>query len=208
VPPDGSSGSWPELPRVPGPGPSLLFHTSQVYGLSKNFAASTDFHLLGPTPLRLSPADCPIDKPAEVPQVKFPRRADFPNFRRTVPNIPTGAEFPARPAPIGYQKERLPFDVHRDLAPSLFKALHGLEGGSEKSGHLLLGLPEFLAHYSKFLMIQVNPPSKPGAPSKNSPSWPFLGRHKFSRSFLCSGACKKSTLDKYTTMWYLESMCL
>jgi hypothetical protein len=73
----------------------------RVHGLSKDFAASAYFHLLEPTPLGFSPADRPIDEPAEVTQVKFPRRACLPDFRGTVPNDPAGTGFPGTPSPIG-----------------------------------------------------------------------------------------------------------
>jgi hypothetical protein len=95
----GSSISSFSFPPAAGP---FFLHFFRIYGLGKDFAASTDFHLLGPTSLRLSPADRSIDEPAEVTQVKFPRRAGLPSFGGTAPNIPTGAEFPRRPPPIGY----------------------------------------------------------------------------------------------------------
>jgi hypothetical protein len=102
----------------------------RIHVLSKDFTASTHFHLLGPTSLGLSTAEGSIDKPAEVAQVEFPRRARIAIFRRTASNIPAGAGFPGVPPPIGYQEERLAFNVPRNLAPSLFEALDGLEGSS------------------------------------------------------------------------------
>jgi hypothetical protein len=44
--------------------------------------------------------------------------------------------------------------VHGDLAPSLFKALHGLEGGSEDLSHLFLGFLEPLPQGTELFGIQ------------------------------------------------------
>jgi len=106
---------------------SFLLSIFRVYGLSKDFAAATHFHLLGPAPLGSSAADRAIDEPAEVAQVEFPSRACLSIFWGTVPDIPAGTGFPGAPLLGRYQKKSLPFNVDGNLSPSLFETLHGLE---------------------------------------------------------------------------------
>jgi hypothetical protein len=89
-----------------------------------------------------------------VAQVKFPRRAGFSIIRRTFSNYPARAGFPGNSFLVGHQEKGLALNVRGDLAPSLFKALHGLKGSSEELGHLFLGFLESLAQGTELFGIQ------------------------------------------------------
>jgi hypothetical protein len=85
----------------------------------------------------------PVDKPAEMPALKLPRRALLPCFYRAVFNIPAGLMRTFSGGFLCQEKQHLPFDMDRNLSPALLKALYSLEGCTEQLGHLTLRLSEY-----------------------------------------------------------------
>jgi hypothetical protein len=127
----------------------------------KDLAFSTDLHLLTPVLLRLPAADRPVDKPAEMACLEFPRRASFAGLGRTIPNVPAGPN----PLHVRFlhrqQKQHLSFNVHGNLAPPLLEALNRLDRGPEQFGKLLLRLLKLLPKCLKFMLLHSRP--LPGA---------------------------------------------
>jgi hypothetical protein len=85
---------------------------------SEYLAFSAHFHLLVPAFLHLALADRPVDKPAKMPTLKFPRRAISSDLH------PTGS-VPFIMAPFHDQEEEyLSFNMHGDVPPPLLKTLY------------------------------------------------------------------------------------
>ncbi|UCG65635.1 MAG: hypothetical protein JSW12_00830 [Deltaproteobacteria bacterium] len=66
-----------------------------------------------------------VDKPAEVPTLKFPCRAILPGFSRTLFNHPTGLVVPTGSAFHGQKKQHLTLDMPGNVPPSLLETLDG-----------------------------------------------------------------------------------
>src|SRR4030042_6052848 len=65
--------------------------SDSIHMVGKNFAFSTDLHFVAPAILRFPSANGPVDKPAEMPYFEFPCRTNLASLRRTVLNLPAGA---------------------------------------------------------------------------------------------------------------------
>lgn len=119
--------------------------SSKFHVGSKYRTLPANFHLFAPAILNLPPADGPVDEPAEMSRVEFPRRAVLTGLRRATSNLPAGAHFFIGPLFKGPQKEHLPLDVHRDSSPPLFEALNAPERRSQELRHFFLSFLKFLA---------------------------------------------------------------
>jgi hypothetical protein len=152
-------GSGTRLKRI------LLFSAGEqarksvLYVGGKDLALFTSAYFFGPTPMNFPLTTGAADKPAEVPDLKFPRRAFFPVLQTTALHVPAGAEV-LRSFFQGQQKEQLPFHMGRYPAPPLLETLDRPEGNSQQLGHLLLRLLEPLAKQRKFFGVHGPPPEK------------------------------------------------
>jgi hypothetical protein len=98
---------------------------------SEYLAFSAHLHLLVPAFLHLALTDRPVDKPAKMPTLKFPRRAISPDLHGTFSYHPTGS-VPFIMAPSHDQEEEhLSFNMHRDFPPSLLKTLYGFKRNTQ-----------------------------------------------------------------------------
>lgn len=89
------------------------------------------FYFLLPVRLGLSMADCAVDKPAEMAELEFPRRAIFAGFQGAVPHLPAGLALCIIFLLQSQKKQKLALDVGRDFPPSLFKALNCFGGDTQ-----------------------------------------------------------------------------
>jgi hypothetical protein len=84
-----------------------------------------------PAFLHLALADRPVDKPAKMPTLKFPRRAISPDLDGTFSYHPTGS-VPFIMAPShDEEEEHLSFNMHGDVPPSLLKTLDGFKRNTQ-----------------------------------------------------------------------------
>jgi hypothetical protein len=98
---------------------------------SEYLAFSAHLHLLVPAFLHLALADRPVDKPAKMPTLKFPRRAIFSDLHGTFSYHPTGS-VPFIMTPFHDQEEEyLSFNMHGDVPPSLLKTLYGFKRNTQ-----------------------------------------------------------------------------
>ena len=58
--------------------------------LRKDVTPPADLHLIAPAMLRFPEANGPVDKPAKIARVEFPRRTALTSLYGTVLNIPAG----------------------------------------------------------------------------------------------------------------------
>ena len=123
--------------------------SSAFYIGAEDSTSSASFYFSRPGPINLPLTTGTGDKPAEVSDPKFPRRAVLPVLQATVLNLPAGAEV-FHPFFHGQQKEHLPLHMGRYPAPPLFETLHRPEGNSQELGHLLLGFLQTPAKSRKF----------------------------------------------------------
>ena len=56
----------------------------------EDFAFSADLHFMAPAILRFSEANGPVDKPAKIARIEFPRRTALTSLYGAVLNIPAG----------------------------------------------------------------------------------------------------------------------
>ena len=94
---------------------------------SEHFALPAYLHLFLPVLLHLTLTDRPINKPAKVANLKFPCRAILLSLRGTLSYHPTGLVLLTRGLLLGQKKEHLTFSMHRDISPTLLKALYGFK---------------------------------------------------------------------------------
>jgi hypothetical protein len=127
--------------------------SSKFHVGSKYRTLPANFHLFAPAILNLPPADGPVDEPAEMSRVEFPRRAVLTGLRRATSNLPAGAHFFIGPLFKGPQKEHLPLDVHRDSSPPLFEALNAPERRSQELRDFLLSFFKFLTKRLEFFGV-------------------------------------------------------
>jgi hypothetical protein len=121
--------------------------------IAEDFTFPAHLHLVIPAVLRLSVADRPVDKPAEMACLEFPGRTGLASLRGTAPDLPAGADL-FRPLCFGCKQEKdMSLDVHGDLAPSLLEALNRFNGGPQKFGKLLLGLLKSLTMGTEFTVF-------------------------------------------------------
>lgn len=127
--------------------------SSKFHVGSKYRTLPANLHFLVPAILNLPPADGPVDEPAEVSRLEFPRRAVLTGLRGATPNLPAGAHVFIGLFFKGPQKEQLPLDVHRDFAPPLFEALNAPERRSQELRHFFLSFLKFLAKRLEFFGV-------------------------------------------------------
>jgi hypothetical protein len=125
----------------------------------KDLALFTSAYLFRPTPMNFPLTTGAADKPAQVPDLKFPRRAFFPVLQTTALHVPAGAEV-LRSFFHGQQKEYLPLYMGRYPAPPLLETLNRPEGNSQQLRHLFLRLLEPLAEQRKFFGVHGPPPER------------------------------------------------
>jgi hypothetical protein len=116
---------------------------------AKDFAFSASFDFSRPSPIHLPLTTGTRDEPAEMPDLKFPRRAFLPVLQAAVLNLPAGAEV-FHPFFHGQQEKHLPFHMGRYPAPPLLETLNRPEGNAQELGQLFLRLPEALTKERKF----------------------------------------------------------
>ena len=98
---------------------------------SEYLASSAHLHLPVPAFLHFPLTDGPIDKPAKMPTLKFPRRAISPDLHGTFSYHPTG-RVPFIMGPLhGQEKQHLSFNLHRDFPPSLLITSYGFERSTQ-----------------------------------------------------------------------------
>ena len=117
---------------------------------SENLTLPANSHFLPPVLFRFSPADGPVDKPAQVPQPKLPGWAGLPELGGALQDLPAGADVRPRFLFPRRQKKHLALDERRDLPPSLLEALHRADGSSQEMSHLLLAFFQALAKDQEF----------------------------------------------------------
>lgn len=100
--------------------------------------------------------DGSVDKPAQIACFKFPRRAIFPHMLRTLSDAPARRGIVSRLAISRHQEKHLPLNMGRDVSPSLFIAVNGLDGGSKQLRHLPLGFFQLFPEKGKLIPLQVN----------------------------------------------------
>jgi hypothetical protein len=132
------------LPAARAQAGTSVFHVG-----AKDFAFSASLDFSRPSPIHLPLTTGTRDEPAEMPDLKFPRRAFLPVLQATVLNLPAGAEV-LLPSFHGQQKEHLPFHMGRHPAPPLLDALNRPEGNAQKLSHLLLGFLQTPTESRKF----------------------------------------------------------
>ena len=92
------------------------------------------------------------DKPAEMSTLELPGGALFPRLCGTALNVPAG--FTSILRFLHRQEEEcLPFNMHGNISPSLFKALHCLERDCQKLSHFLLRFSQSLTNPGKLFSI-------------------------------------------------------
>jgi hypothetical protein len=116
---------------------------------AKDFASFTSFYFSRPGSINFPLTTGTGDKPAEVPDLKFPGRAFLPVLQATALNLPARAEV-LHPFFHGQQEEHLPFHMGRHPAPPLVETLDRPEGNSQELGHLLLGFLQAPTKNRKF----------------------------------------------------------
>jgi hypothetical protein len=107
-------------------------------------ALSAYVHLLIPAFLHLAPADGPVNEPAQMSCVKFPRRALLSRFFGAAPYAPTGTGLFVLRRLQNHEKQYLTFRGYRNVAPSLLEALYGFGRGAQELGHLSLGFSQMV----------------------------------------------------------------
>jgi hypothetical protein len=127
--------------------------SSKFHVGSKYRALPANSHFFAPAILNLPPADGPVDEPAEVSRLEFPRRAVLTGLRRATPNLPAGAHVSIALFLKGPQKEHLPLDVHRNSSPPLFEALNAPERRSQELRNFLLSFFKFLTERLEFFGV-------------------------------------------------------
>jgi hypothetical protein len=125
----------------------------------KDLALFTSAYFFRPGPMNLPLTTGAADKPAQVPDLKFPRRAFLPVLQATALDLPAGAQV-LRSFFHGQQKEHLPFHMGRYPAPPLLETLNRPEGNSQQLRHLFLRLLEPLAEQRKFFGVHGPPPER------------------------------------------------
>ncbi|MGD2126610.1 MAG: hypothetical protein PVG99_11055, partial [Desulfobacteraceae bacterium] len=111
------------------------------YG-SKDIAFSAHLHLLFPTWLNLALTYRSIYEPAEIPNLEFPRWTISSAIQRAILYGPAVFFLPISGIAVRKKKEHLSFDVHRNIAPALFKALYGFQRCPKQLGHLVLSFSQ------------------------------------------------------------------
>jgi hypothetical protein len=119
-------------------------------------AFAAQVHFLLPAFLDLAPADRAVNKPAEMPCLKLPRRASVSRLVRAAPYFPTGSDLFALSTLQGRKKKQLAFRVYRNIPPPLFEALYGFGRSAQELGHLLLRFSQMLTDLGKFLLIHAS----------------------------------------------------
>ena len=128
---------------------------SSRHVLLKYFTSPAYFHLILPTGLDLPPADRAADTPAILAGFKFPRQTIFPDFFLTLHYCPAGLGLLIR-IPLQCEKKReLPFNMHGNIPPSLFKTLHGFQGNTQQLGYLALWFSKMLTNLRKLGFIHT-----------------------------------------------------
>ena len=102
-------------------------------------------HFFTPALLSNSPADGSINEPTEMTYLELPCRTGLPVLNSTGQNLPAGAKRSARLLLHGQQEENLPFDMHRNLPPTLLKCLNRPGRYSQYLSQGFLSFFEFLA---------------------------------------------------------------
>ena len=92
----------------------------------ENLALSAHLHLTLPIFMNLSLTYRPINKPAEMPALKFPCGALLLYLLGAGLNGPTGFALLWR-VPLGQQEQYLPFYMRWNIPPALLKTLYSLE---------------------------------------------------------------------------------
>jgi hypothetical protein len=132
------------LPAVRAQAGASAFHVG-----AKDFASPASLDFSRPSPINLPLTTGAGDEPAEMPDLKFPRRAFLPVLQATVLNLPAGAEV-LHPFFHGQEKQHQPFDVPGDSPPPLLETLDGPDRGPQELGHLFLGFLQAPTKSGKF----------------------------------------------------------
>ncbi len=114
------------------------------------FSAHSNFLL--PVFLDCPFANSPVDKPAQVWNLKLPGRAAFAVFSRAFSHGPTGF-LSFRVFVQIHKKIHLSFSMNRYFPPALLKTLYSLCGNSQKLRHLFLGFTQTMSYFRKFFFV-------------------------------------------------------
>jgi hypothetical protein len=121
-------------------------------------ALTAAFHFRFPAAVDVAMTNGPIDKPAQFAVLKFPGRTGLAAGLGAAGGDPAALWFYLQLGGFGLQKEKLPFNMDRYIAPPLLKALDGLQRYPQEMTDLALGFGQKLSDDGKFSFIQGLPP--------------------------------------------------